>query len=120
MRRTILVLGVPLIVVPMLLVLDACGKVQAQADLAAAGAPPEAKVVPFSDPSLFGVDHPEQCAPRCQNRQGWNLPDGGPAIFSSGLTLPGVGSIPSTEVLMPGPAGGDPPGRRSRRGGHHR
>jgi cobalt-zinc-cadmium efflux system membrane fusion protein len=60
MRRTILVLGVPLIVVPMLLVLDACGKVQAQADLAAAGAPPEAKVVTFSDPSLFSVDHPEQ------------------------------------------------------------
>ena len=54
------------------------------------------------------VDHPEQCAPRCQNRRGWNSPDGGPAIFSSGLTLPGVGSIPASEVLSPSPAGGDP------------
>ena len=36
------------------------------------------------------VDHPDQCAPRCQNRQGWNLPDGGPAIFSVGHAHPEV------------------------------
>jgi cobalt-zinc-cadmium efflux system membrane fusion protein len=60
MRRSILVLGISLIAIPMFLVLDACGKVHAQADPVSAGAPPEAKVVPFSDPSLFGVDHPEQ------------------------------------------------------------
>ena len=59
MRRSILVFCISL-AIPMLLVLDACGKVHAQADPAAAGAPPEAKVVPFSDPSLFTVDHPEQ------------------------------------------------------------
>lgn len=52
------------------------------------------------------VDHPDQCAPRCQNRKGWNLPDGGPAIFSSGLALPNVGTIPATEVLSPNPGGG--------------
>src|ERR1700691_4854537 len=60
MRRSILVFGIALTAAAMLLALDGCGKVQAQADLAAAGAPPEAKIVPFSDPSLFGVDHPEQ------------------------------------------------------------
>ncbi len=60
MRRSILVLGLALIAIPMLLVLGGCGKVHAQADALASGAPPEAKIVPFSDPSLFGVDHPEQ------------------------------------------------------------
>src|ERR1700722_18068713 len=60
MRRSILVLGITLIAVPMLLVPVGCGKVHAQEDAVAAGAPPEAKIVPFSDPSLFGVDHPEQ------------------------------------------------------------
>ena len=61
MNRMVLVFGLLLILVPFLLVLNACGKVQAQADLAAAGAPPEAKVVPLSDPSQFGVVHPAPC-----------------------------------------------------------
>jgi membrane fusion protein, heavy metal efflux system len=60
MRRSILVFGISLIAIPILLILDGCGKVHAQSDAIAAGAPPEAKIVPFSDPSLFGVDHPEQ------------------------------------------------------------
>jgi cobalt-zinc-cadmium efflux system membrane fusion protein len=60
MRSSLLVLACVVITVPMLLVLGACGKVHAQADPVLAGVPPEAKVVPFSDPSLFGVDHPEQ------------------------------------------------------------
>ncbi|MHB1844414.1 MAG: hypothetical protein ACYCWW_06205 [Deltaproteobacteria bacterium] len=51
------------------------------------------------------VDHPEQCAPRCQRRQGFALPDGGSASFSSGVSLPladgGVLSIPPTEALLP-------------------
>ena len=57
------------------------------------------------------VDHPEQCTPRCQNRQGWNLPDGGAAIFSSGSSLPlpdgGTVTLPSDEVISPSPADGD-------------
>ena len=60
MKNTILCSSFLLIAAPMLLVLNACGKVHAQADPVAAGAPPAAKVVPFSDPTLFGVDHPEQ------------------------------------------------------------
>src|SRR5450432_706020 len=59
MRSAILVFTLPSIAVSALL-LGGCGKVHAQADPASAGAPPEAKVVPFSDPSLFSVDHPEQ------------------------------------------------------------
>ncbi|HLN01445.1 MAG TPA: efflux RND transporter periplasmic adaptor subunit [Bryobacteraceae bacterium] len=43
-----------------LLSLAGCGNVHAQADAAAAGAPPAAQVVPAADPSLFTVDHPEQ------------------------------------------------------------
>jgi cobalt-zinc-cadmium efflux system membrane fusion protein len=60
MRSTVLVFGFLLIAIPMLLVLDACGNVHAQADPAVAGAPPEAKIVTFSDSSLFSVDRPEQ------------------------------------------------------------
>ncbi len=60
MRSSILVFAISVIAIPMLLVLDACGKVHAQADAVAAGAPLDAKVIPFSDPSLFEVDHPEQ------------------------------------------------------------
>ena len=60
MRSAILVFTFLPIAVPSFLLLDGCGKVHAQADAVAAGAPPEAKIVPFSDPSLFGVDHPEQ------------------------------------------------------------
>jgi membrane fusion protein, heavy metal efflux system len=43
-----------------LLTLAGCSNVHAQADGAAAGAPPAADVVPAADPSLFTVDHPEQ------------------------------------------------------------
>ena len=60
MRSIVPVFGFLLIAIPMLLVLDACGNVHAQADPAVAGAPPEAKVVTFSDPSLFSVDRPDQ------------------------------------------------------------
>ena len=51
-----------LMCVSSLLVLSSCDKVHAQApaDAATAGAPPEAKVVPYPDASLFSVDHPEQ------------------------------------------------------------
>lgn len=49
-------------VIPSFLTLQGCGKVHAQSDAGAAtaGAPPEAKVVPFPDAALFSVDHPEQ------------------------------------------------------------
>jgi cobalt-zinc-cadmium efflux system membrane fusion protein len=46
--------------IAMLLILEGCGKVHAQADADAATAPPEAKVVPFADASLFSVERPEQ------------------------------------------------------------
>ncbi len=47
---------------PSTLIMGGCGKVHAQsdADAATVGAPPEAKVVAFSDAALFTVDHPEQ------------------------------------------------------------
>ncbi len=52
------------------------------------------------------VDHPEQCAPRCSNRLGWALPDGGAISFSSGYSLPladgGTLTIPPSEALLPG------------------
>jgi hypothetical protein len=52
------------------------------------------------------VDHPEQCAPRCVNRLGWALPDGGSVSFTSGTSLPladgGTIAIPPSEVLLPG------------------
>lgn len=55
-------ISLALVCVSSVLVLGACGKVHAQADsdAATAGAPPEAKVVPYPDASLFSVDHPEQ------------------------------------------------------------
>jgi len=61
LKNIALVFGLILIAVPLLLALDGCGKVRAQdGDAAAAGAPPTANVVLFSDPALFSVDHPEQ------------------------------------------------------------
>jgi len=56
------------------------------------------------------VDHPEQCAPRCANRLGWALPDGGAFPFTAGAQLPLAGgsslALPPGEVLMPS-AGAD-------------
>jgi cobalt-zinc-cadmium efflux system membrane fusion protein len=60
MRSALLVVA---IAIPMLLLLDGCGKVHAQSEAdgaATAGAPPATKIVPFGDASLFTVDHPEQ------------------------------------------------------------
>jgi cobalt-zinc-cadmium efflux system membrane fusion protein len=59
MKCKVLMFGLMLIAIPLLVVLDGCGKSEAQAD-PAKGAPPEAKVVPFSDPALFSVDRPDQ------------------------------------------------------------
>ena len=58
MRNTCL--GIGLVLIASLFILAGCGKVQAQADVAAAGAPPEPKVVQAVDLTLFSVDHPEQ------------------------------------------------------------
>ena len=41
--------------IPMLLILEGCGKVHAQADADAATSPPEAKVVPFADASFRAI-----------------------------------------------------------------
>src|ERR1700690_3523396 len=62
MKSKLLGFGLLLIASLSILALAGCGKVQAQGDpvAAAVAATPEAKIVPFSDPSLFGVDHPEQ------------------------------------------------------------
>ncbi len=49
-----------LISIAALLAAAGCGKVHAQADADAATAPPEAKVVPVGDPSVFDVDRPDQ------------------------------------------------------------
>jgi cobalt-zinc-cadmium efflux system membrane fusion protein len=49
--------GLLLLAIPMILVIDGCGKAQADPQ---AGAPPAPKVVPFSDVTLFTVEHPEQ------------------------------------------------------------
>ena len=48
---------VVLFAIPTILALGGCGKVQADPQ---AGAPPAARVVPFSDVALFTVEHPEQ------------------------------------------------------------
>ena len=58
MRNTCL--GIGLVLFASLFSLAGCGKVQAQADLAAAGAPPVPNVVQAVDLTLFSVDHPEQ------------------------------------------------------------
>ncbi len=62
MKKKGLKISLVLMCVSSALVLGGCGKVHAQADADAAtsGAPPEAKVVPYPDASLFSVDHPEQ------------------------------------------------------------
>src|SRR5580704_3430160 len=47
-----------LVSIPSVLISTSCGNVRA-AD-PAAGLPPDAKVVPVGDPTVFTVDHPEQ------------------------------------------------------------
>jgi cobalt-zinc-cadmium efflux system membrane fusion protein len=49
--------GLLLLAIPMILLIDGCGKAQADPQ---AGAPPAPKVVPFSDVTLFTVEHPDQ------------------------------------------------------------
>lgn len=46
--------------IPSFFTMVSCGDVSAQGNGPAAGLPPTAKVVPFSDAALFSVDHPEQ------------------------------------------------------------
>jgi membrane fusion protein, heavy metal efflux system len=53
-------LGVLLVSVASMLFMEGCRSVHAQTDVAAAEAPPPAKVVPDVDLNLFAVDHPEQ------------------------------------------------------------
>jgi len=53
-------LGILLASIGPLLSMAGCRSVHAQTDVAAAGAPPEAKVVMAADASLFTVDRPEQ------------------------------------------------------------
>jgi membrane fusion protein, heavy metal efflux system len=53
-------IGFLVIAIPALLVLNGCRSVHAQADADAASAPPNAKVVPFAEASLFSVERPEQ------------------------------------------------------------
>jgi membrane fusion protein, heavy metal efflux system len=60
MKSNLHVIGILLLSTHSLLILVGCGKVNAQADAATAGAPPAANVVPFADAALFSVDHPEQ------------------------------------------------------------
>ena len=52
--------GVLLVAIAFVLGLEGCRSVHAQADVNASEMPPEAKVVPAPDASLFTVDHPEQ------------------------------------------------------------
>jgi len=57
MGNTVAFLSLLFTAVPILLFLEGCGKVQADPN---AGAPPDARVVPFADGALFSVEHPEQ------------------------------------------------------------
>ncbi len=52
--------GVLLVAIASVLGLEGCRSVHAQADVTAAEMPPEAKVVPAPEASLFTVNHPEQ------------------------------------------------------------
>jgi cobalt-zinc-cadmium efflux system membrane fusion protein len=60
MKSKAWVIGFFLASIPALLVLSGCGSVHAQGDVAAAEAPPGAKVVLAPDAGLFSVDRPEQ------------------------------------------------------------
>jgi membrane fusion protein, heavy metal efflux system len=60
MKSNALKIGLLLAFTLSLLTLGGCGKVHAQGDVAAAGAPPEAKIVTVADASVFTVDRPEQ------------------------------------------------------------
>jgi len=58
MKHTVPGIVLLFVSIPLGLVMTNCGNVHA--DDAKAGAPPEAKVVPFPDAELFTVDHPDQ------------------------------------------------------------
>jgi cobalt-zinc-cadmium efflux system membrane fusion protein len=60
MKSKTLKTGLLVLSIPALLTLHGCNKVHAQGDAAAAGVPPQAKVVNAVDLTLFSVDHPEQ------------------------------------------------------------
>ena len=68
MRSTVLVFSFLFIAFPSALILDGCGKVQADPGKEA---PPAAKIVPDVDVTLFSADHPEQfpLATYCKNIQ---------------------------------------------------
>jgi cobalt-zinc-cadmium efflux system membrane fusion protein len=57
MKSTVVGLGFLLIAIPSVLILDGCGKVQADPTTEA---PPKVKVIPDVNVTLFSVDHPEQ------------------------------------------------------------
>jgi cobalt-zinc-cadmium efflux system membrane fusion protein len=50
-------LSLLIVLIPALIILQACGNVKGDTP---DGAPPPAKVIPFADAALFSVDHPEQ------------------------------------------------------------
>src|ERR1700692_2844061 len=58
MKSKSLEISLLVLLIAALLILSGCRTVHA--DPASSGAPPDAKVVPFADASLFTVDHPEQ------------------------------------------------------------
>lgn len=60
MKYIVSVAGALLLSSYSMLTLASCGKVHAQADKDASGAPPPANVIPAADPGLFSVDHPDQ------------------------------------------------------------
>src|SRR6516164_10309183 len=62
MSKKCLVGGILVVCAASLLILTNCGRVHAQGEAAAAtaGAPPELKIVPDVDVTLFAVEHPEQ------------------------------------------------------------
>src|SRR5882724_2924242 len=57
MKSKVLGFGFLLLASPTVLILDGCGKVQADANV---GAPPPATVIPAVNVTLFSVDNPEQ------------------------------------------------------------
>jgi len=60
MKTTTLKANLLVLSLPVLFALNGCGKVRAQGDAIASEAPPQAKIVPDVDLTLFAVEHPEQ------------------------------------------------------------